>query len=65
MQIKYVKQVKVEIERLQARIEALEKVGGLTGEDYEPIWEHPKEQGAVRRASMDLTRALAVMRNCN
>lgn len=30
----------------------------------EPRWEpyHPKESGALRRASMDLTRALADMR---
>jgi len=25
-------------------------------------WEHPRESGALRRASMDLTRALADMR---
>lgn len=28
----------------------------------EPDWLHPKQSGAVRRASMDLTRALAEMR---
>lgn len=29
---------------------------------HEHIWYHPKESGATRRASLDLTRALAEMR---
>lgn len=31
-------------------------------EKAEPYYNNPKESGAVRRASMDLTRALAEMR---
>ena len=32
----------------------------LTGNAY--LWEHRKESGAVRRASMDLTRSLSELR---
>lgn len=53
-----------EIERFEARAKTLQ---GLvrSGEKPEPRWtlyDWPREQGALRRASMDLTRALADLR---
>lgn len=44
-------------ERLVARATDYLNVGGLGNS-----WEYPKESGALRRASMELTRALAEMR---
>lgn len=41
----------------------IEKVKALEVErEYYPDWSHPRESGAARRASMDLTRALADLR---
>ena len=51
-----IENVKTEINRLNDRIYALERSTSL---DY--LWPS-KETAAVRRASMDLTRALAEMR---
>ncbi len=50
--------VKVEMARLKKAITEMEEVATLS---HGSFW-GPKETGAVRRASMDLTRALANMR---
>jgi hypothetical protein len=46
-----------EAKRFLERVNALQAVNKSNNE-----WEQPKERGAVRRASMDLTRALAELR---
>lgn len=44
-------------------ITVLKRTGTFTGIDkYANVVDYPKEQGALRRSSMDLTRALAQMR---
>lgn len=48
------------IERCDALIDACAKDNAR--DPRWATWGHPKEQGAVRRASMDLTRSLAEMR---
>jgi len=40
----------------------LERVNELRKANSQQPWTNPKERGAVRRASMDLTRALAELR---
>lgn len=52
---------KLEAERFLQRVAELEKIRAETPSDYVPRF--PKEQAAVKRASMDLTRALAELRN--
>lgn len=56
--------VKSEMRRLQARISELE-ISATSDDAIEYNWQYPKETGAVRRSSMDLTRALANMRKAN
>jgi len=51
---------KAEAKRFLARLADLERAQGKEGKWHS--WEAPKERGALRRASMDLTRALAEMR---
>jgi hypothetical protein len=51
---------KAEAKRFLARLAVLEGAQGKEGKWHS--WEAPKERGALRRASMDLTRALAEMR---
>lgn len=54
--------VKAEVWRFGERIKALEKA---RADNVRAGWHHalcPKETGAVRRASMELTRALADLR---
>lgn len=55
---------KAEAQRFLERCEAWEKAQGTytTGSGYVFDQSTPKENGALRRASMDLTRALADMR---
>lgn len=48
-----------EAKRFIERVRDLRKV---QQESREHPWSNPVQSGAVRRASMDLTRALAVMR---
>lgn len=55
---KKIKKVKTEMKRLNAAILLMEENASLSHASY---W-GPKETGAVRRASMDLTRALADLR---
>ena len=57
-----VEKVWVEMARLQSAISALHEAA--VSENGQPDFYHhfPRETGAVRRASMDLTRALADMR---
>ena len=50
------KAVEVEMKRLQERIDAWRAAVKAIPET------HPRESGAIRRASMDLTRALAAYR---
>ena len=52
-----IKEVRVEIERFLSRLKELE-----LAKQNNPGWGTPAESGAVRRASMDLTRALAKLR---
>lgn len=51
------------LERGDALMKAQERepIRVLAGADF-ALTDHPREQGAVRRASMDLTRALADLR---
>lgn len=56
-----IKKVQIEITRLIARIHVLEEaLSPYVGVSC--LWHAPKECGAVKRASMDLTKALAEMR---
>ncbi|MBU2007447.1 MAG: hypothetical protein KKF08_18920 [Gammaproteobacteria bacterium] len=65
-------EVKVEVQRLLERIEALEnsikeaetnaKTCNVTNYKKTNLFWYPMETGAIRRASMDLTRALARLR---
>ena len=48
-----------EAERFIERVKKLQSVNTGTGDDF---WWNNKEQAAVKRASMDLTRALADLR---
>ncbi len=67
MTAKQLKTAMDEARRFIARGEALmkaqdrEPIRVLAGADF-PLTDHPREQGAVRRSSMDLTRALADLR---
>ena len=61
MNHKTIATVKTEIRRLQSRISELE-IAASSDDATKYNWLYPKETGAVRRASMDLTRALADMR---
>jgi len=53
--------VENEIQRLNLAIAEL-KAAWSTHDHKEYSWLCPKQTGAVRRASMDLTRALAILR---
>jgi hypothetical protein len=53
-----VKKVKTELKRMKDAIEEMEKKAVIS---HGSFW-GPKETGAVRRASMDLTRSLADLR---
>lgn len=56
-----VKEVRAEMSRLSERLDDIEtKWKEDTGREYS--WHHPRESGAVKRASMDLTRSLAKLR---
>ena len=57
-----VEKVWVELVRLQSAISALYEVSLTPSGQPESYYNNPVEQGAVRRASLDLTRALANMR---
>ena len=52
---------KLEIAEFEAK-RFLERIKTLRKANAEHQWANPKEYGAVRRASMDLTRALADLR---
>lgn len=52
-----IRRVLEEMRRLRGAIDELENERAL-----DPSYEHLKQTGAVRRASMDLTRALADLR---
>lgn len=58
--------VRVEIERLLKAMNQLEnnETPRLIGQDYY-YFSQPVARGAIRRASMDLTRALAELRKPN
>lgn len=59
MKIENIKKAVEEATRFLERTKALYEGMKAKGE-Y--MWANPKQSGAVRRASMDLTRALAEMR---
>ncbi len=56
-----IKAAEAEARRFLERVKALRAVLDDGAED-DPIWDCPRQSGAVRRASLDLTRALAEMR---
>ena len=61
MNQKAIDQAVTEAKRFLNRVALMEKVvKSQKTDDYS--WLNPKETGAVRRASMDLTRALADLR---
>ena len=60
MRTSAIAEAKQTAERFLRTIEALEKSGAL--DDPYCISRFPKESGAARRASLDLTRSLAEMR---
>lgn len=65
MQIHKIEKVKQEIQRLKDAIRKLEEVNpGPTTMSNGWLY-GPRETGAVRRASMDVTRALADLRRPN
>lgn len=53
------KEAEFEAKRFLKRLAELKKVK----DDAQHYWQCPKEYGAIRRASMDLTRALASLRS--
>ena len=55
-----IKEVKTEIERLLTKIQEWEDAQGTSNRGF-PLFTS-KQNGAVKRASMDLTRALANLR---
>lgn len=64
-----IREVRGEMERLEQRFKDLEKcwivetsMAGGASAGQVLSWDNPRETGAVRRASMDLTRALARLR---
>ena len=61
MNSKKIATVKSEMRRLQSRISELE-IAASSHDAVQYSWQYPKQTGAVRRASLDLTRALAEMR---
>lgn len=56
--------VKAEARRFLAAIEAVERHARTHNVGRECYFTSPKHTGAARRASMDLTRALADLRRC-
>lgn len=63
MKYEKIQKVKAEIARLQAAIRALEiEATGASDPRDGYYYGHPKLTGSVRRASMDVTRALADLR---
>jgi hypothetical protein len=52
------KAAEAEAKRFLSRCADYRKAAG----ESDGAWEHPRESGAVKRASMDLTRALADLR---
>ena len=59
MKLDKIKKARLEANRFLARLEAFERIGKI---NQRPLWAYPKETSALRRASMELTRALAEMR---
>ena len=58
-----IKAAEAEAKRFLARVAEFRKAAPLRKTDYHEYYESaPRESGAVRRASMDLTRALSAMR---
>lgn len=55
--------VLAEMTRLRARIEELRVAQAANKDRGYPRYDCPRESGAVRRASMDLTRELAKLRS--
>jgi|SaaInlStandDraft_6_1057023.scaffolds.fasta_scaffold515569_1 hypothetical protein len=68
MDAKDIDKVEVEVKRFMQKMKAwkdavkADKGYLITGHDTRFYSEHPVEAGAVRRASLDLTRILAVFR---
>ncbi len=58
MKAETLKAAEAEAKRFLARCAEYRKAAG----DRIGYWDHPRESGAVKRASMDLTRALADLR---
>lgn len=62
-----IEKVEEEIKRFQERVKELrEAKARMRSSEYNgcSVW-NPKQSGAVRRASLDLTRALADLRRCS
>ena len=62
MKIKNILEAKLEAKRFLERLEVVEK-NQITTENINKETRSSKETGALKRASMDLTRSLAKMRN--
>ena len=62
MRVDRLKAVRAEMIRLDKRMKELEKATEKSSDINNLYW-HPRETGAIRRASMDLTRALGVFGN--
>lgn len=63
MKLSVVRQAKIEINRLLDAITRLERCQGKVDDDQGTVWyDGDKHTATVRRASMDLTRALVAVR---
>lgn len=62
MKVSVVQQTKAEIARLSAAIQRLENMQGTGDETGDRYYVISPDTASVRRASMDLTRMLAVLR---
>jgi hypothetical protein len=63
MEIENLQSAIEEAERFVKKAKQLEKTFDAGGRTAGTIYGFPAEQGAVKRASMDLTRSLAKLRN--
>jgi hypothetical protein len=62
MNVKDIEEVEIEIARLSKRIDSLWKDVSKNDRERNWLYTYGKHTGAIRRASLDLTRALSKMR---
>lgn len=62
MDIQKVRKAQQEAKEFVERAEAIIQIAAARRREFDAVCDHPVETGALRRQSMELTRALAKMR---